>query len=105
MNHIYLPSKLFEQVAQTNLDKLIILQNALYLFNSLCSIQISCDPIIQPLANVYNILPLKGFQYCKSVGTILHDVSKNCLPENISNPFLEPTQGYSYNTSLVFRDW
>ena len=50
-----------------------------------------------PLFNHYNILPL-NFQYYKSVCTILHDVSNNSLPANISNLFLYPTQVHSYNT-------
>ena len=44
-----------------------------------------------------NILPL-NFQYCKSVCTIMHDVSNNSSPANISNLFLYPTQVHSYNT-------
>ena len=44
-----------------------------------------------------NILPL-NFQYCKSVCTIMHDVSNNSLPANISNLFLYPTQVHSHNT-------
>ena len=63
-------------------------------FNTLCSIQISCDPVI---FNHYNIFPL-NFQYCKSVCTIMHHVSNNSLPANISNLFLYPTQVHSYNT-------
>ena len=59
-------------------------------FNSLFSmIQISCDPVIQLNIN---------FQYCKSVCTIMHDVSNNSLPSNISNLFLYSTQVHSFNT-------
>ena len=49
------------------------------------------------LFNHYNILQL-NFQPCKSVCTIMHDVSNNSLPANISNLFLYPTQVHSYNT-------
>ena len=49
-----------------------------------------------PLFNLCNILPL-NFRYCKSVCTIMHDVYNNCLPENISNVFLEPSQVHSYD--------
>ena len=58
-------------------------------FNSLFSIQISCDPVIQLNIN---------FQYCKSVCTITHDVSNNSLPANISNLFLYSTQVHSFNS-------
>ena len=50
-----------------------------------------------PSFNQYNILPL-NFQYCKSVGIIIHDVSKNSLPANISNLFFHLTQVHSDNT-------
>ena len=50
-----------------------------------------------PLFIHYNTFPL-NFQYCKSVCTIMHDVSNNSLPANISNLFLYPTQVHSYNT-------
>ena len=49
------------------------------------------------LLNHYNILSL-NFQHCKSVCTIMYDVSNNSLPANISNLFLYPTQVHSYNT-------
>ena len=52
-----------------------------------------------PLFNLYNILPL-NFQYCKSVCTIKHDVSNNCLSANSCNLFLEPSQVDSYNTTF-----
>ena len=57
--------------------------------NSLFSIQISCDPVIQLNVN---------FQYCKSVCTIMHDVSSNSLPANISNLLIYSTQVHSFNT-------
>ena len=57
-------------------------------YNSLFSIQISCDPVIQLNVN---------FQYCKSVCTIWNDVSNNSLPANISNLFLYSTQVHSFN--------
>ena len=50
-----------------------------------------------PLFIEHNILPL-NLQYCKSVCTIMHDVSNNILSANISNLFLHPTQVHSYNT-------
>ena len=56
------------QAAQTNLDKLLIWQKlAPYRSHAI------------PLLNHYNILPL-NFQHCKSVCTIMHDVSNNSWP-------------------------
>ena len=80
------------QAAQTNLDRLLILQKRplrLIHFAPHRSHAI-------PLFNHHNMLPL-NFQYTKSVCTIMHDVS-NSLPANISNLFLYPTQVHSYNT-------
>ena len=58
-------------------------------FNSLFSVQISCDPVIQLNEN---------FQYCKSICTIMDDVPNNSLPANICNLFLYSTQEHSFNT-------
>ena len=78
----------WDQAAQTKLGKLLILQES-----SLPLIHFSpyrsCDPVIQ-----LN----KNFQYCKSVCTIMHEVSNNSLPANISNLFLYRTQEHSFNT-------
>ena len=80
------------QAAQTNLYELLILQKRaphLIHFAPYRSHAI-------PLFNHYNILPL-NFQYYKSVCTIMHDVSNNYLPANISNIFLYPTQVHICN--------
>ena len=80
---------------EKNLDKLLVLQNRalrLIQFTPYRSHAI-------PLFIHYNIFPL-NFQYCKSVCTIMHDVSNNSSPESISNLFLYPTQVHSYNSRL-----
>ena len=78
------------QAAQTNLyELLILLKRAPHLIHF-------APYISHALFNHSNIRPL-NFQYCKSVCTIMHDVSNNSLPANISNLFLYPTQVYSYN--------
>ena len=81
------------QAAQKKLGKLHILQESslrLIHFSPYRSHAI-------PFFNQYNILQL-NFQFCKSVCTIIHDVSNNSLPANSSNLFLYPTQVHSYNT-------
>ena len=81
------------QAAQTNLDKLLILQKrALRLIHF-----VPYRSHAIPLFIHYNILPL-NFQYCKSVCTIMHDVSNNYLPANIFNLFPYSTQVHCYNT-------
>ena len=85
------------QAAQTNLDKLLSnLAKTFSAFNTLCSIQISCDPAIHSLW-------YPSAKYCKPVCTFMHDVSNNSLPANISNLFLYPTQVHSYNTRFSER--
>ena len=77
-----------------NLDELLILQK-----RALRLIQFTpyrSHPI--PLF-IHYISPLT-FQYCKSVCTIIHDVSNNSSPTSISNLFLYPTQVHSYNSRL-----
>ena len=81
------------QAAPTNLDKLLILQKRALRLIHFAPYRSHAIPLF----NHYNILPL-NFQYCKSVCTIMHDVSNNSLPENIFNLFLYPTQVHSYNT-------
>ena len=81
------------QAAQTNLDKLIILQKRALRLIHFAPYRSHAIPLFIH----YNILPL-NFQYCKSVCTIMHDVSNNSLPANISNLFLYPAQVHSYNT-------
>ena len=81
------------QAAQTNLDKLLILQKRALRFIHFAPYRSHAISLF----NHYNILPL-NFQYCESVCTIMHDVSNNSLPANISNLFLYPTQVHSYNT-------
>ena len=64
-------------------------------FNSLCSIQISCDP-----ATATNIISSHwAFNAASQFALFyIHDVSNNSLLPNISKLFLNPTQGHSYNT-------
>ena len=81
------------QGAPTNLDKLLILQKRALRLIHFAPYRSHAIPLF----NHYNILPL-NFQYCKSVCTIMHDVSNNSLPANIFNLFLYPTQVHSYNT-------
>ena len=81
------------QAAQTNLDKLLILQKRALRLTHFAPYRSHAIPLF----NHYNILPL-NFQYCKPVSTIMHDVSNNSLPVNISNLFLYPTHVHSYNT-------
>ena len=79
------------QAAQTQRGKILSLQES-------CLRLIHFSPYRShaiPLFNQYNILQL-NFQYCKSVCTIMHDVSNNSLPANISNLYL--TQVHSFNT-------
>mgnify|MGYP000565591247 CR=1 FL=1 len=70
------------QAAQTNLDKLLILQKRALRLIHFAPYRSHAIPLF----NHYNILPL-NFQYCKSVCTIMHDVSNNSLQPNISNLF------------------
>ena len=81
--HITYGIAVWGQAAQTNLDKLLILQKR-------APRQIHFAPYIShanPLIFYqYNIL-LLNFQYRKSVCIIIHDVSKNSLPANISKLF------------------
>ena len=86
---------LWHQAAQTNLEELLILQN-----HTLCFILFApYRSHVILLFSLYNIL-LLSFQYCKSVCTIMHDISNNCLPEKISNLFLEPSQVHSFFTRV-----
>ena len=50
------------------------------------------------LLDSYWLIGMRMKLYCKSVCTIMHDVSNNSLPANILNLFLYPTQVHSYNT-------
>ena len=84
------------QAAPTNLDKLLILQKRALRLIHFAPYRSHAIPLF----NHYNILPL-NFQYCKSVCTIMHDVSNNSLPANILNLFLYPTQVHSYNTRFL----
>ena len=81
------------QAAQTNWDKLLILQKRALRLIHFAPYRSHAIPLFIQ----HNILPL-NFQYCKSVCTIMHDVSNNILPANISNLFLHQTQVHSYNT-------
>ena len=76
----------WDQAAQTNLGKLLILQKRARLLTSFVPYRSHAIPQF----NQYNILPL-NFQYRKSACIIMHDVSNKSLPENISNLFLYPT--------------
>ena len=86
---------LWGQAAQTkNLEKLLFLQKRAF-----CSIHFAPYRSHAILSfNQYNILPL-NFQHCKSVCTIMHDVSKNFFRLTFLTYFFTPKQVYScYNT-------
>ena len=75
------------QAAQTQRGKILSLQES-------CLRLIHFSPYRShaiPFFNQYNILQL-NFQFCKSVCTIIHDVSNNSLPATISNLFLYSMQ-------------
>ena len=82
----------WSQAAQTNLDKLLILQKRALRLIHLAPYRSHAISLF----NHYNIL-LLNFQHCKSLCTVMHCVSNNSLPTNISNLFLYPTQVHSCN--------
>ena len=81
------------QAAQSNLDKLLILQK-----RALRLIQFApYRSHAIPLFAFHNVLPI-NMLYFKSVCTTMHDVYNNKSPPNISSLFIQADRVHSYRT-------